>query len=347
MAHEDHVDLLVLAGEEQVQQCVEALGEVLLLLVHRGRDVHEAEHHRLRDRLRHGDAVAVAQVDVVEERHRGEAPLVLGDLHLHELFEPLGIVLERKRGELGARVVVLALDARAQGDAAAERVAQRPHHREVGGRPVAREAGALELAVGDAAGDVAREVRQLQVVEEELHELLARERELEAVRAVALARAAFAALALPPLGALDAVALVEGAVARVDHLAVAAVAVPERGLGDVLDRDANAAAVLHVLDGAVGDHPVDRALDLLAVAADEALPVGRALVLVVEPSVDDHGHGRSPVGDPSGDATATATSSRAGTTRTTGAPASRCSPSRPCGRRSSRASCGPRPTPWR
>ncbi len=42
---------LVLARQEQVEQREEALGEVLLVLVHRRRHVHQAEHHRARDRL--------------------------------------------------------------------------------------------------------------------------------------------------------------------------------------------------------------------------------------------------------------------------------------------------------
>jgi hypothetical protein len=39
----------------------------LRFLVHRAGDVHQAEHHGLRRRLRHADAVVVAQVEGVDE----------------------------------------------------------------------------------------------------------------------------------------------------------------------------------------------------------------------------------------------------------------------------------------
>ena len=54
MADEDQVDLLVVARQEQVEQVKKRLARSLLVLVHRRRDVHQAEHHRLRGRLRHG-----------------------------------------------------------------------------------------------------------------------------------------------------------------------------------------------------------------------------------------------------------------------------------------------------
>ena len=68
VADEHEVDFAVLARQEQVQQREEALGEVLLVLVHRRRHVHQAEHHGARDRLRPPDAIAVAQVRLVDER---------------------------------------------------------------------------------------------------------------------------------------------------------------------------------------------------------------------------------------------------------------------------------------
>jgi hypothetical protein len=52
VADEDDLDVLVVARQEQVEQHEEALGDVLALLVHRAGDVHQAEHHRLRRRLR-------------------------------------------------------------------------------------------------------------------------------------------------------------------------------------------------------------------------------------------------------------------------------------------------------
>ena len=76
VADEHELDRAVLAGEEEVEQREEALGEVLLLLVHRGGHVHEAEHHGACDGLGTRHAVAEAHVGIVEERRSraGGAP---------------------------------------------------------------------------------------------------------------------------------------------------------------------------------------------------------------------------------------------------------------------------------
>ena len=82
VADEDDVDLAVVAGQEQVQQHEEALGEVFQLLRHRGRDVHQAEHDGLCRRPRHLVEAVELEVDRVDvgdraahvEDVRGAAP---------------------------------------------------------------------------------------------------------------------------------------------------------------------------------------------------------------------------------------------------------------------------------
>ena len=73
VADEHHLGVFVVACQEQVQQHEEALGDVLALFVHRSRHVEQAEHHRLRRRLRNADPVVVAQVEGVDEGHRVDA----------------------------------------------------------------------------------------------------------------------------------------------------------------------------------------------------------------------------------------------------------------------------------
>src|SRR3546814_9614032 len=51
VADEYDLNMTVAAGEEQVQQCVEALGEILHMLAHGTRHVHQAEHDSLRDEI--------------------------------------------------------------------------------------------------------------------------------------------------------------------------------------------------------------------------------------------------------------------------------------------------------
>ena len=121
-----------------------------------------------------------------------------------------------------------------QRDAAPERGLQRANDDEVARRAVGRVAGALGLGALDLAHDGARQARQLQVLEEDVEELLAREAEYELVDAVAAARARAAAAARAALGPAQLVALRELAVARRDDLAIAARAVPESRLANVL-----------------------------------------------------------------------------------------------------------------
>ncbi len=277
--------MLVLALEEQVEQGVEALGEILLALVHRGRDVHEAEHDRLAQGPRDHDAVAIAQVDLVEEGHPGDAPAQPGDL-LGERGVGrrllVGIAARLDLGEPAPR------GARER-DAPPERLAQRACHREVGRRALRRVAGALRPALAQVADHVAHHVRQLEVVEEERHELFARQGEGEAVLGIAAALAAAVALAAGATGrAPDAVTGVELAVARMDCLAIATRPVADGGLGDVPVRDMHRAALFHVADRALRDHVGHRALQVRLVAAHEAGAVDRALVPIVQSSVDDY-----------------------------------------------------------
>jgi hypothetical protein len=96
-----------------------------------------------------------------------------------------------------------------------------------------------------------------------------------------------AALPATPFGPLDAVAGDVFLVAGVDHLALAALAVVEHRLGDVLLRNAHLFAALQVADAAAIDRALDRLADLVLVAAQEPLAVADRLVLAGQPPVDD------------------------------------------------------------
>jgi hypothetical protein len=84
----------------------------------------------------------------------------------------------------------------AQRDAPADRAAHAAHHVQVVGRAVAGEAGALALPLGHLGQLRAHQVRQRQVLEEDLHELFLAQREDEVV--LALAAVAGLPLPLPP-----------------------------------------------------------------------------------------------------------------------------------------------------
>ena len=94
------------------------------------------------------------------------------------------------------------------------------------------------------------QVRQCQVFKEELHELFLGEREGEVVLALA-AVAGLRAAALAALGTLDAIATHMVGVARVHHVAHAALAVVEDGFADVLAGNSDVFRTLDIADVAL------------------------------------------------------------------------------------------------
>jgi hypothetical protein len=185
-----------------------------------------------------------------------------------------------------------------QRDPPAQRIAQRPLHAQVRGRATLRVARPLHLVLTDLAQRGPRQPGQFEIVEEDLHELVARQGEREAILAVCAAFTA-AAAAAPTAAAVrtrNAVPLLELAIARVDDLAITGRRVAKARLGNVADRDLHFTALLHVADRALGHHVGHRTLDLRLVAPDEAFTVDRALVAVVQATIDDHRHLMLPAG---------------------------------------------------
>jgi hypothetical protein len=134
----------------------------------------------------------------------------------------------------------------------------------------------------------AHQVGQCEVLKEDLHELLLAEMEDEIVLTLAgvacLAAATRVATALRPL---DAVAAHVLAIARMHDFAHAPLPVVEDRLGDVLARDVDVLAALHVADAATVDRAPHRLADLVFVAPQEALAVADRLVLARQPPVND------------------------------------------------------------
>ena len=249
-------------------------------------------------------------------------------------------VVERQR---------LARETAAQRDPARQRLCHRADDRQVGRHAGLRESGANALVPMGAAEFRAGEAGKFEIVEENLHELLARQREHEVVLAVAITAAPGIAAAAGA-GALRTGQAVAGhvvAVAGKDELAVAAAAEAEGGFGDVLAGDPDFAAGFHVGKTPLADHVLDRVADVGLVTPQKALPVDRALAAIVGTAIDqlDHTTLRVITGALTFDLMTIC--ARADTTRPAAAPAFPYSPCRPCGPRSSGASACRRRTPWR
>ena len=190
--------------------------------------------------------------------------------------------------------VRLAREPAGERDPARERLAQRANDRQIGGHAGLRVARSYAPALFRVPDFRAREIGQLEVVEEDLHELFARQRERE--RVVAAALPAFVAGAARAAGAFrpgNAVAGHVFAVARQHELAIAAAPEAERRLRDVLLRHAHFAALLHVGKAPLADHLLHGVLDLRLVPAQEALAVDGALAAAVRAAVDEVEHHRT------------------------------------------------------
>ena len=216
VADEHHVDVLVAALQEDVEQHVEPLGQVLHVLGHRAGDVHQAEHHRLRDRLRLRLEAAIAHVERIDV---GDQP---GAAQLARRAPPRSstrspVVARRRRSLQRVRsrfaqpqCDLVRLSAAAQRDAPRQAVAHRA--RSARGWPASparqvansRRGASSRLGVDHPA---LGQVGQFEVFEEQVDEFVARQREAEIVLALAVRAAFRAAAARAALRARDGVAL--------------------------------------------------------------------------------------------------------------------------------------------
>ena len=186
---EDDVDTLVFPFQEEVQQDEEALGEILLALAHRGRDVHEAEHDCLCARHDNRVEAIVADVDRIDERYGALPALHAPDLGV-ELADPQLIGDFRPR--LGAQRRELRLQPLELGQARATKREPPAHadphraqHGEVRRRAVAGVSRAAELAGGCVLERGLDEVGKLEVLEQDVEEFGFAEREGERILAAA------------------------------------------------------------------------------------------------------------------------------------------------------------------
>ncbi|CFP62685.1 Uncharacterised protein [Bordetella pertussis] len=116
----------------------------------------------------------------------------------------------------------------------------------------------------DVAQLRARQVRQLQVLEEQVQELGARQAEGELIHRFALAGLR-AGTIVAALRAIERIALGELAVAGVDDLAIAPLPVPETRLGDIARGKVDFPALVHVRDGPLADQVLYCLADLILV----------------------------------------------------------------------------------
>jgi len=219
---EHDVDVPVAALQEDVEQREEALGQVLHMLGHGSRGVHQAEHHGLGDRLRDLLEAAVADVDRVDE---ADAPGPLPEMGEFGLQHGEAVRIEAVCGQgvdfllEAAHVVALGP---AQRDAARQRVSHGACERHVGGRPGGGVAGAAERCGIGAGQPLLGEVRQFEIVEEQVEIFLARQHETEIVLARSVLGPLPAGAATTLRIARDGVALDELPVAREQPFACSA-----------------------------------------------------------------------------------------------------------------------------
>ena len=187
MADEHDVHPVIFALQEQVQQDEEPLGEILFAFAHRGRNVHQAEHDRLRAGNGHAREPVVANVDRIDE---GNRPL--------QAFEPLDVA-EQLRDALpfdqigrilGPQLVQFLLETPdfvrrrpPQRQTSAHAVAHGAQHVEVGRRAVVGIAGPPVFAERGVLQRGLDEFGQFEIVEQDVEKFFFRQREGEGVLA--------------------------------------------------------------------------------------------------------------------------------------------------------------------
>src|SRR5205823_14304111 len=284
MPDENDLDVTIAPLQEYVEQHIEALGEILHMLGHRTRDVHQAEHDGLRHRLRHRLETPVADVDRIDERNAAYLGLQGFDLG-HEFGA----------ARLVAAILKLRLERRQrlrprppQRDATRQGATYRSADGNVGGRAgrrVARTANALAFDLGQLS---LGEIGQFQVVQEQVNKLVATENEAERIFTVALA--CTGALATARVRPRENIAFDELLVSRQHHVARAALATKLR-LVHGIDGDADLAAFQDILDVPVLRRFLHRPLNQRLRATQKALAILETLATRIQAPVDNvNGH---------------------------------------------------------
>ncbi len=137
---------------------------------------------------------------------------------------------------------------------------------------------------------------KLQAIEDELQKLLAAKGKRKLVVTFTLVGgAALARTITAPLArrATNLIPLQKLLITRRDDITCPARPVLKHGFGNVLGGNRYFLAALHVGDGAAVDRLLHRALDVLAITLQEALPIDRALVLSVRSAINKVGHSTS------------------------------------------------------
>src|SRR5258708_9278371 len=289
VADEHHLDPLVVALQEQVQQDEEALRKILALFVHRAGYVHQAEHHRLTRRLRLLHAIHVTQIERIDKRNAPDASAQMVNFFLEhlDLFATVGRI-GLHHLELLFEFVEFVDERRAERNAPAERAAQRAHDVDVVRRAFGGPARTDALPCRHREQMGFDEPGQFEIVEEVLHELVAAQLEHEVVLPFAFVAGAVSAAA--PTSAAWARNLVTANVIRVagvHHFALAAGAVPERWLGNVVARNGDALRVLDIFNATVAYRFGYGATNVVLYATQKAFAICNALVLASQPAVDD------------------------------------------------------------
>ena len=290
VADEDQVHLAIVAGEEHVQQHEEALGEVLERLGHGRRRVHQAEHHRLGGRLGHPVEAIVLQIDRVDvgDAAPQSAACARAQARSVAILSALGRIFCFGGIQLRLQAVDLGLARTAQGQSAPEALAHGTRMIEPGRRTVGGEPGTRRLRRLQVLEPHLDQVRQLEIVEEEVEELFLGQGEGELVLALAVGAALAAATASAALRLGDLVADLVLLVARQHVVARARVAARrKRGLAQALGADGDLLGAFRLRDLARLQRILDGLADLRLGTAKEPLAIAEALGFRIETPVDD------------------------------------------------------------
>ena len=278
-----------------MQENVEALGQVLLVLSHGARDIHQAEHHGVGLGLRLRLEAVVADVHRIDVGDQAPAALQIEQrgfaLEQAALIDGTGVVQRAQGVELLAQRIDIAEDRAPEGQAAAIGVAHGAQNVEVAGRAGGGVAGAPGLEGSHVLQAGLYQIGQLQILEEEIEKLFARKVEGEVVFALALVAGVLATGAGAAGRPGDAITGRELLVSGIGAFALAAARFhAEARLANALGGNRDLLVGPDIVDRTVLKRLVDGFLDLGPGAAQETLAIAKALVLGVQPPINEMPH---------------------------------------------------------
>ncbi len=173
VANIDHFHVLIGSAQEQIEQDIKTLRHILGGLVHRTGDIHQTEHDRLARRFGAFFVILVAQVEGVDKRYPVYFSPEFGYLFAQAfLFQQLRWFSIFHHLQAAFQLAEFAPFTCRHGRASRQRVLQRTDHADVGGHAVCGISRAMGFVLVKLTMLVLFQIRQRQILKQQVEILI-------------------------------------------------------------------------------------------------------------------------------------------------------------------------------